>query len=85
MVDTESGEFTVPVAVSDSGAPRLTSISHINVTVCPCDVDGECKAISAAIFGTRAGISFIALIVIMSCIALLFGEYIWSEWQYIFI
>ncbi|XP_041917797.1 cadherin-15 [Alosa sapidissima] len=72
LVDVESGEFSVYVTVSDSGAPQLTSVNQINVTVCPCDADGECKAIFDAIFANRVGLSFIALIVIMSCLALLF-------------
>ncbi|KAL2088474.1 hypothetical protein ACEWY4_015373 [Coilia grayii] len=72
LVDIESGDFFLPIKVSDSGSPQLGSFSYINITVCPCDAHGECKAISAAIFASRVGISFIALIVIMSCIALFF-------------
>lgn len=72
LVEVESGEFFLSVLVSDSGAPQLASFSFINITICPCNAEGECKATFDAIFGNRVGISLIALIVIMSCIALLF-------------
>lgn len=71
LIDIESGEFSVPVVVSDSGSPPLSSSSLVNVTVCPCDSFGDCKSFTAAIFGTRMGISFIALMLIMGSVALL--------------
>ncbi|KAI7813849.1 cadherin-15 isoform X1 [Triplophysa rosa] len=71
LIDIESGEFSVPVVVSDSGSPPLSSSSLVNVTVCPCDSFGDCKSFTAAMFGTRMGISFIALMLIMGSVALL--------------
>ncbi|NP_997771.2 cadherin-15 precursor [Danio rerio] len=71
LVDIERGEFSIPVVVSDSGSPSLYSSALVNVTVCPCDSFGDCKSITAAIFGSKIGISFIALMIIIGCIALL--------------
>uniref|UniRef100_A0A674E4Z1 Cadherin 15, type 1, M-cadherin (myotubule) n=1 Tax=Salmo trutta TaxID=8032 RepID=A0A674E4Z1_SALTR len=71
LVELETGEYAVTVLVTDSGTPSLSAYAQVNVTVCPCGKDGECKAEAAAIFGTRVGVSFIALLVIMASIALL--------------
>uniref|UniRef100_A0A4W5RFF6 Cadherin 15, type 1, M-cadherin (myotubule) n=1 Tax=Hucho hucho TaxID=62062 RepID=A0A4W5RFF6_9TELE len=71
LVELETGEYAVTVLVTDSGTPSLSAYGQVNVTVCPCGKDGECKTEAAAIFGTRVGVSFIALLVIMASIALL--------------
>ncbi|XP_052417263.1 cadherin-15 [Carassius gibelio] len=71
LIDIEKGEFSIPVLVSDSGSPSLSSNALVNVTVCPCDSFGDCRSYTAAVFGTKMGISFIALMIIMGCIALL--------------
>uniref|UniRef100_A0A8C8C9N1 Cadherin domain-containing protein n=1 Tax=Oncorhynchus tshawytscha TaxID=74940 RepID=A0A8C8C9N1_ONCTS len=71
LVELETGEYAVTVLVTDSGTPSLSAYAQVNVTVCPCGKDGECKTEAAAIFGTRVGVSFIALLVIMASIALL--------------
>ncbi|XP_062845618.1 cadherin-15 [Trichomycterus rosablanca] len=72
VVDIDRGEFSIPIAVSDSGSPALSSNALVNVTVCPCDMAGQCMTGGvAAIFGAKAGISLIALIIIMASVALL--------------
>uniref|UniRef100_A0A673X3U1 Cadherin 15, type 1, M-cadherin (myotubule) n=1 Tax=Salmo trutta TaxID=8032 RepID=A0A673X3U1_SALTR len=71
LVELETEEYAVTVLVTDSGTPSLSAYAQVNVTVCLCGKDGECKAEAAAIFGTRVGVSFIALLVIMASIALL--------------
>ncbi|XP_076852636.1 cadherin-15 [Brachyhypopomus gauderio] len=72
LVENFWGEFSVPITVSDSGSPARSSNALVNVTVCPCDRAGGCTTMAAAaIFGTRVGISFIALIIIMASAALL--------------
>ncbi|XP_029497236.1 cadherin-15-like [Oncorhynchus nerka] len=71
LVELEIGEYSVTVLVTDSGTPNLGAYAQVNVTVCLCGKDGECKTEAAAIFGTRVGVSFIALLVIMASIALL--------------
>lgn len=71
LVDLETGEYAVTVLVSDSGSPVLSAIAQVNVTACICDSFGDCKSEAGAIFGSTVGINFIALIIIMACIALL--------------
>uniref|UniRef100_A0A4W5NB28 Cadherin 15, type 1, M-cadherin (myotubule) n=1 Tax=Hucho hucho TaxID=62062 RepID=A0A4W5NB28_9TELE len=70
LVELETGEYAVTVLVTDSGTPSLGAYAQVNVNVCLCGKDGECKTEAAAIFGT-VGVSFIALLVIMASIALL--------------
>lgn len=72
LIDIERGEFSIPVVVSDSGSPSLSSNALVNVTVCPCDSFGDCKSFTAAIFGAKMGISFIALMIIIGSVAFLF-------------
>ncbi|XP_060767536.1 cadherin-15 [Neoarius graeffei] len=72
VIDIDQGEFSIPITVSDSGSPSLSSSALVNVTVCPCDRAGQCmSATAAAIFGAKVGINFIALIIITTSIALL--------------
>lgn len=71
LVVLEVGEYPVPLLVSDSGRPVLSSFAHVNITVCLCDSSGDCKSASGAVLGSSVGISFIALIIVMASIALL--------------
>lgn len=71
VVELETGEYAVTVLVSDSGVPSLSAYTQVNVTVCTCDSFGDCTSGAAAISDSRVGISFLALIVIMTSIALL--------------
>lgn len=71
LVQLEAGEYAVTVFVSDSGSPVLSAYAQVNVTVCRCDSFGDCKSEAGAVLGSSVGISFIALIIIMACIALL--------------
>uniref|UniRef100_A0A3Q3WXK7 Cadherin domain-containing protein n=1 Tax=Mola mola TaxID=94237 RepID=A0A3Q3WXK7_MOLML len=70
LVEVEAGEYAVTVLVSDSGSPVLSAYSQVNITVCLCDSFGDCKSEAGAVLGSSVGISFIALIIIMACIAL---------------
>lgn len=82
VVDLEAGEYVVTILVSDSGSPTLSAYHQVNVTVCLCDSFGDCKSEAGAVFGSTAGISFIALIIIMASIALLLCKFhhlfVWS-------
>lgn len=71
LVVLEAGEYAVPLLVSDSGRPALSSFAHVNITVCLCDSSGDCKSAAGAVLGSSVGISFIALIIVMASIALL--------------
>lgn len=74
LVELEAGEYAVTVLVSDSGSPVMSAYAQVNVTVCLCDSFGDCKSEAGALLGSSVGISFIALIIIMACIALLLRE-----------
>uniref|UniRef100_A0AAY4BK62 Cadherin domain-containing protein n=1 Tax=Denticeps clupeoides TaxID=299321 RepID=A0AAY4BK62_9TELE len=71
LMNLNYGQFSIPVSVSDSGNPSMTFSGHVNVTVCPCNSNGECAATSAAIFGTRVGFSFLATIIIVVSVVIL--------------
>lgn len=59
------------VHVSDSGSPVLGAYSQVNVTVCLCDSFGDCKSEAGAVLGSSVGISFFAVIIIVTSIVLL--------------
>lgn len=63
--------YAVPVLVSDSGRPTLSSFTHVNITVCKCDPAGDCKSAAGAVLGSSVGMSFIALIIVMASVVLL--------------
>ncbi|XP_063072742.1 cadherin-4, partial [Engraulis encrasicolus] len=71
----ESGVYTVPIIVTDSGNPPMSNRSLLRVKVCPCDVDGYCTAIgavAAAGLGTGAIIAILICIIILLSLVLLF-------------
>ncbi|KAJ8343722.1 hypothetical protein SKAU_G00310510 [Synaphobranchus kaupii] len=72
LIEVESGLYFLPVLVSDAATPALSAASLVNVTVCNCDIAGECKAVAAAFLGTKVGLSFAALLVIIGSFMLLF-------------
>ncbi|KAJ8247321.1 hypothetical protein GJAV_G00244960 [Gymnothorax javanicus] len=71
LVEMDSGLYSVPVLVSDSGTPSLAATYSVNVTLCDCGIFGDCDAIAAPLLGYRAGISFLALVIIIASILLL--------------
>uniref|UniRef100_H3CVJ9 Cadherin 15, type 1, M-cadherin (myotubule) n=1 Tax=Tetraodon nigroviridis TaxID=99883 RepID=H3CVJ9_TETNG len=71
LVQLEEGEYAVPLLVSDSGRPALSSFTHVNVSVCLCDPSGDCKSAAGAVLGSSVGLSFIALIIVTASVALL--------------
>ncbi|XP_036391506.1 cadherin-15-like [Megalops cyprinoides] len=71
LTDMNSGLYFLSVLVSDAGTPTLSNFHIVNVTVCHCDMAGECKAIAAAFLSTRVGLSFTALLIIIGSILLL--------------
>lgn len=72
--ELEAGEYTVTVWVTDSGSPAQSALSQVNVTACLCDSYGDCRFEAGAFLGSRVGISFIALIIIIASGVLLLGK-----------
>nr|XP_031543822.1 cadherin-4 [Vicugna pacos] len=71
----EAGVYDVPVIVTDSGNPPLSSSSILKVKVCPCDDKGDCTtvgAVAAAGLGTGAIVAILLCIVILLTMVLLF-------------
>uniref|UniRef100_A0A3P8YQD9 Cadherin domain-containing protein n=1 Tax=Esox lucius TaxID=8010 RepID=A0A3P8YQD9_ESOLU len=60
LVELETGEYVVTVLVTDSGSPSLTASAQVNVSVCSCGKDSDCKSESAAVTSNQVGVSFIA-------------------------
>ncbi|XP_028295295.1 cadherin-15 [Gouania willdenowi] len=71
LVELDVGDYAVTVLVTDSGSPALSSYAQVNVTVCVCDSFGDCNSKAGVVLKSSVGISFIALIIIMTCVAFL--------------
>uniref|UniRef100_A0A8C9VAS4 Cadherin 15, type 1, M-cadherin (myotubule) n=1 Tax=Scleropages formosus TaxID=113540 RepID=A0A8C9VAS4_SCLFO len=69
QVDLDPGVYPVSVSVSDAGG--LATSALVNVTMCQCDAAGLCEATAMALFNSRVGLSFAALLVIVGSILLL--------------
>ncbi|XP_067853698.1 LOW QUALITY PROTEIN: cadherin-15 [Heptranchias perlo] len=69
--DLGEGTYSLQIRVSDSGEPRLSQDHTLNVTVCYCSTRGDCTLGLAAFLGTRVGLSFGALMVILGSILIL--------------
>ncbi|XP_069739789.1 cadherin-4-like isoform X2 [Narcine bancroftii] len=67
--------YDIPIIITDSGNPPLSSTAVIKVKVCPCDEHGDCTAvgaIAAAGLGTGAIIAILLCIIILLILVLLF-------------
>ncbi|KAI1889917.1 hypothetical protein AGOR_G00167850 [Albula goreensis] len=71
LVEMDSGLYFIRVSVSDAGKPTLSDVHFVNVTLCDCDVVGDCEAVAAVLLGMGAGLSFVALLIIIGSILLL--------------
>ncbi|XP_062817759.1 cadherin-15 [Anolis carolinensis] len=69
--EVPEGLHVVPLLLSDSGNPPLQREQLLNVSVCECDEWGSCRIQVAAVAGAVAGLSFGALMVILSSVVLL--------------
>lgn len=70
-----AGVYDIPIIITDSGNPPLSSTTVIKVKVCPCDEHGDCTAvgaIAAAGLGTGAIIAILLCIIILLILVLLF-------------
>ncbi|XP_029770099.1 cadherin-15-like isoform X2 [Terrapene carolina triunguis] len=71
LVPVPAGLHSLPLLLSDSGTPRQERAQLLNVSVCPCDEGGSCQASAAAASTAGAGLSFGALMIILSSVILL--------------
>uniref|UniRef100_A0A8C5ARQ3 Cadherin 2 n=1 Tax=Gadus morhua TaxID=8049 RepID=A0A8C5ARQ3_GADMO len=71
----ESGIYTVPVIITDSGNLPMSNTSYLRVKVCQCDQHGDCvdmERIIAAGLGTGAIIAILICIIVMLVMVLMF-------------
>ncbi|KAG7259070.1 hypothetical protein CRUP_005790 [Coryphaenoides rupestris] len=64
----ESGLYTVPIIITDSGNMPMSNTSYLRVKVCQCDHHGDCvdmERIIAAGLGTGAIIAILICIIVM--------------------
>uniref|UniRef100_UPI00398F8742 cadherin-18-like n=1 Tax=Pristiophorus japonicus TaxID=55135 RepID=UPI00398F8742 len=63
--------YQLPIVVSDSGRPILSSTSTLTIRVCACERNGKVRTCSAEAYLSAAGLSTGALIAILLCIVIL--------------
>ncbi|XP_038652433.1 cadherin-18-like isoform X1 [Scyliorhinus canicula] len=63
--------YQLPVVVSDSGTPILSSTGTLTIRVCACERNGKVRTCSAEAYLSAAGLSTGALIAILLCIVIL--------------
>jgi cadherin 4 type 1 (R-cadherin) len=68
----ESGIYTVPVIITDSGNLPMSNTSYLRVKVCQCDQHGDCVDMERII---AAGLGTGAIIAILICIIVMLGEH----------
>lgn len=69
----EQPVYLLPVLITDSGSPPLSSTNTLPVRVCDCDSDSVALACGAVAY-TATGLSTGALLAILSCIITLLGK-----------
>lgn len=65
--------YLLPIIISDSGNPPLSSTSTLTIRVCGCSSDGVVQSCNAEAYVLPIGLSMGALIAILACIILLLG------------
>ena len=65
--------YLLPIVVSDSGTPPMSSTGTLTIRVCGCSSDGTVQSCNAEAFVLPIGLSMGALIAILACIILLLG------------
>lgn len=66
--------YQLPIVVSDSGSPILSSTSTLTIRVCACERNGKVRTCSTKAYLSAAGLSTGALIAILLCIVILLGK-----------
>ncbi|XP_034617471.1 cadherin-18 isoform X2 [Trachemys scripta elegans] len=68
---TTQDVYYLPILISDSGIPSLSSSSTLMIRVCACERDGRVRTCHAEAFLSSAGLSTGALIAILLCVIIL--------------
>lgn len=67
--------YLLPIIISDSGSPPMSSTSTLTIKVCGCSNEGIAQSCNAEAYVLPIGLSMGALIAILACIILLLGMY----------
>lgn len=67
--------YLLPIIISDSGNPPMSSTSTLTIRVCGCSSDGIVQSCNVEAYVLPIGLSMGALIAILACIILLLGTY----------
>ncbi|XP_006023648.1 cadherin-18 isoform X1 [Alligator sinensis] len=68
---TTQDVYYLPILISDTGIPSLSSSSTLTIRVCACERDGRVRTCHAEAFLSSAGLSTGALIAILLCVLIL--------------
>ncbi|KAI1889890.1 hypothetical protein AGOR_G00167570 [Albula goreensis] len=63
--------YLLPIVVTDSGNPPMSSTNTLTIRVCGCNRDGDIQSCSMEVYVLPIGLSMGALIAILACIILL--------------
>uniref|UniRef100_A0A8C9F551 Uncharacterized protein n=1 Tax=Pavo cristatus TaxID=9049 RepID=A0A8C9F551_PAVCR len=63
--------YLLPIIISDSGNPPMSSTSTLTIRVCGCSSDGIVQSCNVEAYVLPIGLSMGALIAILACIILL--------------
>nr|XP_023651241.1 cadherin-11-like isoform X2 [Paramormyrops kingsleyae] len=77
---TTQDVYHLPIKISDSGSPPMSSTSTVILRVCSCDARETILSCNAQHFILPAGLSMGALIAILACIVILLGRRMSPSW-----
>lgn len=72
----DRSQYLLPVVVTDSGAPPLSSTSTLTISVCSCHPAGHCPSGGVEALSLSMGISLQTLVGLLVCLVLLSGEFV---------
>lgn len=70
----DRSQYLLPVVVTDSGAPPLSSTGTLTISVCSCHPAGHCPSGGVEALSLSMGISLQTLVGLLVCLVLLSGE-----------
>ncbi|KAL2085991.1 hypothetical protein ACEWY4_019311 [Coilia grayii] len=67
-------QYVLPVVVTDSGSPAMSSTSTLTISVCACQPAGHCPSGGVEAFALSMGLNLQSLMGLLVCLATLAGE-----------
>lgn len=72
-------QYLLPVVVTDSGSPALSSTSTLTISVCSCQPPGHCPRGGVKAFALPMGVSLQTLLGLVVCLVTLTGKRAWHS------